>query len=50
MDDELVNNIEFDEDLDERMGEGKGLSDVMDFVFGSDSDEDQDELYTIVEC
>ncbi len=36
MDEELVDDSDFDEDFDDRMRD-----DVMDFVFGPDSDEDE---------
>ena len=40
MDEELVDDSDFDEDLDERMRADEDLTTIMDFVFGSDSDED----------
>ena len=40
MDAELVEDSDFDEDLDERMRADEDLTTIMDFVFGSDSDED----------
>ena len=40
MDAELIEDSDFDEDLDERMRADEDLTTIMDFVFGSDSDED----------
>ena len=40
MDEELVDDSDFDEDLDERMREDEDLTAIMEFVFGSNSDED----------
>ena len=40
MDEELVEDSDYDEDLDERMRADEDLTTIMDFVFGSDSDED----------
>ena len=40
MDEELVEDSDFDEDVDERMRADEDLTTIMNFVFGSDSDED----------
>ncbi len=41
LDEELVDDSDVDEELEERMREDKELNDVMDIVFGLDSDEDE---------
>ena len=40
MDEELVDDCDFDEDLDERMREDEDLTASMEFVFRTNSDED----------